>query len=198
MISNLMNIRKLLQTTRYHRHSSCQKNRMAFKGQNTNQYSIIHLCLWWNINCQWIHFKRFKNYCPYIEKEALQKICTGHMGIEKCTERAKECIYWPNINAHIKYMINTCSYCIDYKNQQPAEPLKNYEIPTTPWIKVSTDIFHLFGKSYVTIIDYTRFFDLHKIKDCQTKTVIKRHFCQIWHSSNSCQWQWAKIQFGRI
>lgn len=67
------------------------------------------------------------------------------------------------------------AYCIDYKNQQPAEPLKNYEIPTTPWIKVSTDIFHLFGKSYVTIIDYTRFTWNKKLSDKNCNQKSKKH-----------------------
>ena len=80
-----------------------------------------------------------------------------------------------SINAQIKDMVNTCSICIDHRNQQPAEPLLNHDIPITPWTKVSTDVFHLYGKSYLTIVDYTtRFFDLHQIQDCESKTIINK------------------------
>lgn len=111
---------------------------MAFKRQNTSQYSTIRLCdeiLVINeliLKGSWIIIPKS------LHREALQKIHTGHMGIEKCTERAKDCIYWPGINAYIKDMINMSSYCIDYKNQQPVKPLRNHEIPTTPWTKVWT------------------------------------------------------------
>ena len=98
-----------------------------------------------------------------LRKEALQIIHTGHLGIGKCISRVKEVIYWPNINKQIKEMISTCTYCRDHRNQQPSEAIIHHEIPKTPWTKVATDIFHLYNKANVVIIDYTtRYLDIHK------------------------------------
>lgn len=48
-------------------------------------------------------------------------------------------------------------------------------MPVTPWTKVATDIFYLYNKVYVVIIDYTtRYFDIHKLDDCKSRTVINR------------------------
>ena len=110
-----------------------------------------------------------------LRKEALQIIHTGHLGIEKCIAMAKEVIYWPNINKQIKEMISTCTYCRDHRNQQPSEAIIHHEIPKTPWTKVATDIFHLYNKVYVVIIDYTtRYFDIHKLDNCESHTVINK------------------------
>ena len=88
---------------------------------------------------------------------------------------AKEVIYWPNINQQIKEMISTCTYCIDHRNQQPSEVIIHHEIPKTPWTKVATDIFHMYNKVYVLIIDYTtRYFDIHKLDNCESHTVINK------------------------
>lgn len=53
-----------------------------------------------------------------LRKEALQKIHTGHLEIEKCIARAKEVMYWSNINHQIKEMIVTCKHCLNHRNQQ--------------------------------------------------------------------------------
>ena len=72
-------------------------------------------------------------------------------------------------------MVSNYSACIDHRNQQPLETIINHEIPVTPWTKVAADIFHLHGKTYQNIIDYTmRYFDVHKIKNSQSATIIKK------------------------
>ena len=40
--------------------------------------------------------------------------------------------------------------------------------------KVGTDLFHLFNKSYVLVVDYnTKFFDLSQLLDAESHTVTK-------------------------
>ena len=72
-------------------------------------------------------------------------------------------------------MISTCTDCIDHWNQQPTESIIHQEIPKIPYTKVATDTFHLFNKSYLLILDYTtRYFDIHKVENCKSPTVIKK------------------------
>lgn len=44
-----------------------------------------------------------------LRKEMLTKIHTGHRGIEKCRNRAKQVMYWPGIYAQMEEMVNSCS-----------------------------------------------------------------------------------------
>ena len=43
-----------------------------------------------------------------MNKVALQIIHEGHMGIEKCKQQARACLYWPSMNADIEYLVNDC------------------------------------------------------------------------------------------
>ena len=37
-----------------------------------------------------------------LRREMLQKSQTGHMGIEKCRQRARQVMYWPGMNQSIE------------------------------------------------------------------------------------------------
>ena len=58
---------------------------------------------------------------------------------------------------------------------RPSEPIIHREIPKTPWTKIATDIFHLYNKAYVVIIDYTtRYFDIQMFDNFELHMVIKK------------------------
>ncbi len=44
--------------------------------------------------------------------------------------------------------------CISHRNKQPREPLIPHAVPERPWQKLGADIFSLFGKDYLLIVDY--------------------------------------------
>ena len=62
-----------------------------------------------------IIFKREKIVLPKsLQSEMLNQIHTGHMGMEKCKERARTLFYWPHINSHIEDMVSKCAICQSY------------------------------------------------------------------------------------
>jgi len=89
-----------------------------------------------------------------MRKYVLNKIHEGHMGIEKCRQRARAHVYWPGMNAHITEMIGNCYECQVHGNKNTAEPLRPHEIPNRPWQKVGTDLFTHDGKNYLVVVDY--------------------------------------------
>ncbi|XP_021368105.1 uncharacterized protein K02A2.6-like [Mizuhopecten yessoensis] len=68
-----------------------------------------------------------------LQAEMLQKIHTGHMGIEKSKKRARELLYWPGMGNQISDMISKCSTCLDYQNANAKEPILPTDIPKGPW-----------------------------------------------------------------
>ena len=42
----------------------------------------------------------------------LDKIHTGHQGIQKCRERAKSGVWWPNLSNQIEDLVRECPTCI--------------------------------------------------------------------------------------
>ena len=58
-----------------------------------------------------------------LRKEMKEAIHSSHIGIEGCLRRARECIYWPGMNAEIKEHISTCAVCNAYPASQQKETL---------------------------------------------------------------------------
>ena len=88
-----------------------------------------------------------------MQAEMLQRIHSGHQGITKCFERAKQSIWWPGISKQIKEMIHKCLICCQQLTQQ-AEPLLPTVFPDYPWQKVGADLFTFKGSNYLLLIDY--------------------------------------------
>ena len=105
--------------------------------------------------------------------EMKQVLHYGIVGIEKTKCNARNTLYWPNINAEITNMISNCSTSIEYRNSQAQETLVQHEAPSSAWVKVGTDLFALFNKDYVIVVDYySKFFEISLIPDKESSTVI--------------------------
>ena len=82
-----------------------------------------------------------------LRKEALAKLHTGHLGITKCQERAKQSVWWPRIRKHIeevqKYLM-----CSQF-HHQTVEPLIPTNFPDYPWQKVAAELFTWKGTNYL-------------------------------------------------
>ena len=90
-----------------------------------------------------------------MRDDILCQLHQGHMGIEKTRRLARESVYWPNINKDIESMVKSCKICQENQPGQSKEPLIPHEVPQTPWTKLGSDLFHLDGKDYLLIVDYT-------------------------------------------
>ena len=71
-----------------------------------------------------------------------ERIHMGHMGIKRCKARARQLMYWPNINADITNMVSNCSACLKNRRYHQKEPLIAHEVPTAPWHKGAWTYFH--------------------------------------------------------
>ena len=93
---------------------------------------------------------------PAIMKaEMLQLIHEGHLGIEKCKRRARDILYWTNMNQYVYDTQShnvTCARSTDMT--QPQQHLQMHERPYRPWAKVACDIFYLKQVPYLLTVDY--------------------------------------------
>lgn len=110
---------------------------------------------------------------PSLRKEMLQKIHMGHLGIEKCRQRARDVIFWPGMSAQIADLISSCDICLENRNSNQKEPMIPSQVPTLPWEMVATDLFHWEGSDYLIVVDaYSRYFEIAKLEDTKSSTVI--------------------------
>lgn len=104
--------------------------------------------------------------------EMLDKIHTGHQGIAKCRERARQSVWWPGLSKQLDELVKCCAECCRLQNQR-AEPLIPSALPTYPWQKVGTDLFEWRKESYLLIVDYySRYIEVAKLKRTTAEEVI--------------------------
>ena len=109
-----------------------------------------------------------------MQKEIMKSLHIGHPGITKVKSRTRTTVYWPGINNQLDDLSRTCHQCQEFQNRQPSEEPLHHEVPDTPWTKVATDLFHLFKKTYLLVLDYTtNFFEISELPNVESPTVIK-------------------------
>ena len=79
----------------------------------------------------------------------------SHQGIERTKRRARQIVYWPNINNDIRNVVLSCEKCVAYLPSQQAVPLIQVEVPKLPFQSVATDIFTHSGREYLILTDRT-------------------------------------------
>ena len=81
------------------------------------------------------------------QQEILQKIHSGHRGIQRCRERAKMSVWWPGRSRQIEEFVKNCPHCV--KESTPLkEPLMPSTLPEYPWQRIGTDQFLLNRKTH--------------------------------------------------
>lgn len=65
----------------------------------------------------------------------------------------------------------SCDTCQIFRNKQCKETLIQHEVPSEAW--VGTDLFNLFNKLFLVIVDYTsKYFEVVQLPNGKTSTVI--------------------------
>ncbi|XP_061180813.1 uncharacterized protein K02A2.6-like [Saccostrea echinata] len=110
-----------------------------------------------------------------LRKDMLTRIHSSHLGIEGCPRRARESVYWPQMNAEVKDFIQKSETCRTFDNNQGKEPLQHHEVPPRPWAKLGLDIFTFDQRNYLIVTDYfSNFFEIDALDRMTSHEIIKR------------------------
>ena len=86
--------------------------------------------------------------------DILKELHVAHQGIERTKRRARETVYWPNIDKDIAQVVSSCDACRQRLPSQPKEEmLEDGQVPTKPFECVGADLFTIAGKEYLAYID---------------------------------------------
>ena len=89
-----------------------------------------------------------------LQSEILNRLHTGHQGMEKTKLRARTSVFWRNISRDIDDMTRSCTVCQEFHPKQSKETLIPTEVPPRAWHTVGTDIFLFDDDEYLIIADY--------------------------------------------
>ena len=122
-----------------------------------------------------IMFKSRKIIIPKaLRSGMLGRIHTGHMGVQKCKERARDVLFCPGKCKEIENMVEQCTTCQEYCTAQQKEPLLPHDIPERPWQMVATDLFVWNNANYVLPVDYySNYFEIAQLAKTKSSMVIQ-------------------------
>ena len=110
-----------------------------------------------------------------LRAEMLSRIHTGHLGIEKSKQRARDVLFWPGMGKQIEALVESCNICMERRNSVQKEPMISHPIPERPWQVIATDLFMWNNTDYIVAVDYySRYFEVEKITSLTSNTVIKK------------------------
>ena len=121
-----------------------------------------------------IIFKGSRVVIPKSMQQSIKsKLHEGHLGIVLTQLRARNCVYWINIDSEIVDMISSCPSCIQYQNKQQKENLIQHDMPKKVWRKVGADLFSILNQNFVIVVDYTsKYFEISLLPNTLSETVI--------------------------
>ena len=109
-----------------------------------------------------------------LKHKYLKQIYQGHQGIEACRSRAREFVFWVNINRDIEELVQKCSLCQSQQNSTASIQKYVSEIPPHPWHTIGSDLFYFRRIDFLVVVDYfSKYLIMRKIHNSTTSKVIK-------------------------
>ena len=109
-----------------------------------------------------------------LKQKYLKQIHQGHQGIEACRSRAREFIFWININEDLKELVEKCSLCQSQQNSTSTVQKYVSEVPPHPWHTLGSDIFYFRRLDFLVVVDYfSKYLLVRKIANSTSSAVIK-------------------------
>ena len=105
-------------------------------------------------------------------RETLEKVHTGHQGVQRCRLHANTAVWWPGLSHKVENMVKQCPICA--KEHSPRKvPIISTKLPDYPWQKIGTDLFQFKGATYLVVVDYfSRFPEVQKLRITTSEGII--------------------------
>ena len=117
-------------------------------------------------------------------KDLLEQIHDGHLGLQKCLQRARCSVYWPKLYDQLKELVTNCKICLKFavaNRQDHIGPSLGQEVPTTPWTKLASDIFTWQNNNYLILVDYMSRFPIVRKLTSMTAECVTTHLTSIFN-----------------
>ena len=147
---------------------------------------------YWNYRDElWIEdgilMKNHKIVIPNVLKgKYLEKVHSGHQGINSCLQRAREYIFWNGYTNDIKETVEKCGLCQENASSTGIQYRYVSDIPPHPWHTLGSDLFYFKRQDFLVLVDYfSKLPVVRKLPNSTTEAVKKElHaiFLEFWNS----------------
>ena len=109
-----------------------------------------------------------------LKQKYLMQIHQGHQGIEACRSRAREFVFWINLNNDLNELVEKCDICQSQQNSTTIVQKYVSEVPPHPWHTVGSDLFYFQRIDFLVVVDYfSKYLIIRKIPNSTSSAVIK-------------------------
>ena len=109
-----------------------------------------------------------------LKQKYLMQIHQGHQGIEACRSRAREFVFWININNDLKELVEKCDICQSQQNSTAIIQKYVSEVPPHPWHTLGSDLFYFQRIDFLVVVDFfSKYLIIRKIPNSTSSAVIK-------------------------
>ena len=109
-----------------------------------------------------------------LKQKYLRQIHQGHQGIKACRSRAREFVFWVNINEDLKELVEKCDMCQSQQNSTSIIQKYVSEVPPHSWHTIGSDLFYFRRIDFLVVVDYFSKYPLmKKIANSTSSAVIK-------------------------
>ena len=88
-----------------------------------------------------------------LRQTILERLKNGHMGSSKTKERARQIVWWPNIDNDIEQAVKRCKICQDHLPRNQQEPLRKRPDPTRAFQELHLDFGEHAGHKFLVAVD---------------------------------------------
>jgi len=88
-----------------------------------------------------------------MRRHVLEDLHASHQGMERTKRRARQTVFWPNINMDIENVVRGCEKCQAMLPSHAPEPTMGDPLPGRPMEEVSVDLFEANGNHYLVYVD---------------------------------------------
>ena len=101
----------------------------------------------------------------------LQKIHTGHQGIQRCHLRISQTVWWLGVSKEMEQLIKSCPTC-EKASTPHKKPMMHSALPSHPWERVGSDHFELNETTYL-LVDFSCYIEIQKLSSTNSKSFIQ-------------------------
>ena len=91
----------------------------------------------------------------HLRKQICEKLHIPHAGERKTIKAGMKRYFWPSMKEQLTKICQDCDICLETSRMQAAEPPPHVEdLASYPMEKLSTDLFHFRGKTFLILVDW--------------------------------------------
>ncbi|GBL76949.1 Uncharacterized protein K02A2.6 [Araneus ventricosus] len=109
------------------------------------------------------------------QKNILDELHTGHLGMVKMKALARSFVYWKDIDKDIEDAVRNCVDCARHKTDPAKAKVHYWEYPSMPWERIHIDFAGpIFEHMFLLIVDaHSKWLEVYPMKIITTKKTIE-------------------------